>query len=418
VTAGAKERVDPRTAGEVGGAHALKTYPRLVCIDDFRSAARRRLPRGIFDFVDGAAGHEFTMRANEEAFRRYALVPRLLVDVSKRDLGVDVVGQRLAIPVLFGPSGMQRLVHRDGELAGARAAARHHAGYVLSVGASRTLEEVADAAPGAALWFQVYLWDTRRWTEDLLRRAKASGYRTLCVTVDSKAPGPRKYRDLRNGIAAAGPRIDARSALDALIRPGWLAGYLLAPPIRAVHLVDDSQTLGASLFKSPAVIQRRMSPSATWEDIHWLRRSWDGPLVVKGLMTVEDAAKAFDEGADAVVCSNHGGRILDGVRASLSALQPIAELATSRGKEVLVDGGIRTGADIVKALSMGARAVLIARPFWWGLAVGGEAGVSQVFEILTRELDSTMTMMGRATTRELGMDAVSELPVPFSPPSP
>jgi len=414
VTAAGTQRVDARPASAARARPALKTYARLVCVDDFRREASRRLPRGIFDFVDGAAGHEFTMRANEEAFRRYALVPRLLVDVSNRDLGVDVLGDRLDIPVLFGPSGMQRLVHRDGELAAVRAAARHGAGYVLSVGASRSLEDVASAGGGAVLWFQVYLWDTRRWTEDLLRRARAAGYRTLCVTIDSKAPGPRKYRDLRNGIAAAGPRIDARSAFEAVAHPRWLGGYLFAPPIRAVHLVDDAQTLGASLFKSPTVIQRRMSPAATWEDVRWLRRAWDGPLVVKGVMTVDDAGRAFDEGADALVCSNHGGRILDGVTSTLSALPPIAELAAKRRKDVLVDGGIRTGGDIVKALALGARAVLVARPFWWGLAVGGEAGVSQVFDILTRELDSTMTMIGRATVRELDANVVREMPVPFS----
>ena len=356
------------------------------------------------------------MRANEEAFRHVALVPRLLVDVSERDLGVDVLGSRLSIPVLLGPSGMQRLAHRDGELAAARAAARHGCGYVLSVGASHSLEEVAAAGEGGVKWFQVYLWDTRRWTEDLLARAKSAGYSALCVTVDSKAPGSRKYRDMRNGIGTSGPGISPSTAIDAMRRPAWLAGYLFTPPIRAVHLVDGNQRLGASLFKSPTVIQRRMSPSATWDDVRWLRHAWGGPLVVKGVTTADDATHAFDAGADALICSNHGGRVLDGVGASLNALPAIADVATRRRKQVLLDGGIRNGGDIVKALAFGAAAVLIARPFWWGLAVGGEAGVSQVLEILTRELDSTMTMMGRASPGELDASAVQQLAVPFSPP--
>jgi len=386
----------------------------LVCVADFRRAARRRLPTAIFDFVDGAAGHEHTMRGNEEAHRHYALRPRLLTDVSSLDPGVDLLGRRLEVPLLLGPSGMQRLVHPEGELAAVRAAARIGAGYVLSVGASRTLEEVADAGRGAVLWFQVYLWESRQWTEDLVRRARDAGYAALCVTVDSKAPGARKYRDLRNGLVA-GPRIDLRSSLDAVRRPRWLAGYLLSPPIRAVHLVEDDR-LGVSLFRSPAVIQRRMSPAATWDEIGWLRRAWDGPLVVKGVLTREDAREAFARGADAIICSNHGGRVLDGDPPTLLALPAVAEVADAAGRAVLVDGGIRTGADVVRAIALGAAACLVARPFWWGLAAGGEAGVHQVLDILRRELVSTMTMLGRPTLGDIDGSAVERMPFPFSSP--
>ncbi|TMC12777.1 MAG: alpha-hydroxy-acid oxidizing protein [Chloroflexi bacterium] len=386
----------------------------LVCVADFRRAARRRLPTAIFDFVDGAAGHELTMRGNEEAHRHYALRPRLLTDVSSLDPGLDLLGRRLEVPLLLGPSGMQRLVHPEGELAAVRAAARAGAGYVLSVGASRTLEEVADAGRGAVLWFQVYLWESRRWTEDLVRRARDAGYAALCVTVDSKAPGARKYRDLRNGLVA-GPRIDLRSSLDAVRRPRWLAGYLLSPPIRAVHLVEDDR-LGVSLFRSPAVIQRRMSPAATWDEIGWLRRAWDGPLVVKGVLTPEDAREAFARGADAIICSNHGGRVLDGDPPTLLALPAVAEVAAAAGRTVLVDGGIRTGADVVRAIALGAAACLVARPFWWGLAAGGEAGVHAVLDILRRELVSTMTMLGRPTLGDVDGSAVERMPFPFPSP--
>jgi L-lactate dehydrogenase (cytochrome) len=397
-------------------APPLKTFETLVCAEDFRRAARKRLPKAIFDFIDGAAGHEYTMRANEEAYRYYALRPRLLTDVSKRDLGTTLLGARLKIPLLLGPSGMQRLVHPDGELAAVRAAARLGAGYVLSVGASHTLEEVAEAGKGAVLWFQVYLWDSHDWTEVLLRRAKDAGYGTLCVTVDSKAPGSRKYRDIRNGLTTIPPRVDLRSSLDAARHPRWLAGYLLGKQIRAAHLVGDDRKIGVSLFKSPAIIQRRMDPRATWDEVRWLRGVWEGPLVVKGVLSADDARAAFDCGVDAVICSNHGGRVLDCDPATLVALPRIVEVAEAAGKQVLIDGGIRTGADMVRAIALGATACLVARPFWWGLAVGGESGVYQVVDILRRELDSTMIMLGRATVDDLDETAIERLPFPFSAP--
>ena len=388
---------------------ALKVRGDLVCLDDFRYAARRRLPRAIFDFVDGAAGHEQTMRANEEAYARFAFRPKLLTDVSKRDLGTTLLGSRIDVPILLGPSGMQRLVCREGELSAARAAKRMGTVFVLSIGSSRTLEEVADAAPGANLWLQVYLWNTRQWVEQVIRRADTAGYRALCVTIDSKAPGGRKYRDIRNGIL--NPRISVRSALDAVRHPAWVADFLLGPRIVGAHLLDDGGSqVKVSLFRSPAVIQRRMDPSATWDEIAWLRRIWQGPLVVKGILTAEDARLAIEHGADAIICSNHGGRVLDGDPPTLYALPRVAEVTARAGKEVLVDGGIRTGNDVAKALALGARACLIARPYWYGLAVGGEGGAHQVLDILKKELESTMTQLGRPTIAELDASAVEELP--------
>jgi L-lactate dehydrogenase (cytochrome) len=394
-----------------------KALERLVCLDDFRGAARKRLPKAIFDFIDGAAGHEYTMRANVEAYRAYALRPRLLTDVSKLQLGTTVLGRELKLPVLLGPSGMQRLVHPEGEVAAARAAAKSGAGYVLSVGASQSLEAVADAGRGGVLWFQVYLWESHDWTEALLKRAKSAGYDAVCVTIDSKSPGSRKYRDIRNGLTTMPPRVDFQSTVEAMRRPRWLARYLFNPPIRAVHMVEGNQNLGVSLFKSPAVIQRRMVPSATWNEVTWLREAWSGPLIVKGVLTPEDATNAFERGADAIICSNHGGRVLDGAPATLLALPNLVEVANRFGKEVLIDGGIRTGADVIKAIALGARACLVVRPFWWGLAVAGEEGVGQVLDILRLELESTMTMMGRRTLEELDRSAVEPLAVPFSSPA-
>ena len=378
---------------------------RLICVEDFQRAARRRLPRAISDFVDGGAGHEHTLRANEAAFQRYTFRPRLLTDVSSLDLSTSVLGDRVALPLLLGPSGMQRLVCREGERAAVRAAASHGAGYVLSVGSSIPLEEVAAAGRGALLWFQVYLWDSRSWAEAILERAAGAGYRALCVTVDSKAPGGRKYRDLRNGLSR--PGLDARALAQALRHPRWLAGFLAGGRVRAAHLAESGSV---SLFRAPAVIQRRMAPSATWDEVAWLRRRWRGPLVVKGVLRAEDAARAFDEGADAVVCSNHGGRLLDGVPASLMALPAIVEVARRAGREVYLDGGIRTGGDVVKALALGARACLVARPLWWGLAVAGEAGARQVLDVLKKEMESTMTLIGRPAVADLDESAVAACP--------
>lgn len=392
----------------------MTDFAKLVCIDDFRAAARRKMPKAIFDFVDGAAGHELTRESNEDAFRRYGLRPRLMTDISSRDYHTTVFGSRVAIPVLLGPSGMQRLGSREGEVDAARAAAKAGTVYVLSASSSRTMEEVAAAAPNGNRWFQLYLWDSRAWSESLVRRAADGGYSVLVVTVDSKAPGGRKYRDLRNGLLS--PHVYARTALDALRRPRWVKNFLLGPKIQGVHLPTDGPAATVTLFQSPTVIQKRMDPTATWDEISWLRRIWDGPLVVKGVMTPEDATSAFDHGADGVICSNHGGRVMDGVSSTLEALPRIVDVATARGRHVLLDGGVRTGVDVIKAVALGAQAVLIGRPLWWGLAVGGEDGVLQILNILRREIDSTMTQLGRSTMSQVNTDAIELLAIPLSDP--
>jgi len=376
-----------------------------VCVSDFRARAKRRLPRAIFDFVDGAAGHEVTARDNEAAFARYVFRPEVLTDVSSCSTTARVLGTPVDVPILFGPSGMQRIVTRHGELAAARAAARAGSIYVLSAAASTTLEDVAAGAPGGRKWFQAFLWNSHDWVTKLLARADEAGYEALCITVDTKTPGGRKYRDMRNGMSD--PRIDLRAAFDGVRHPRWLGGFVGGGRIRSAHLLDDVNNRGVSLFRSPGFLQRRMDPSATWDEIAWLRRAWAGPLVIKGIMTPEDAQRSIDAGVDGIICSNHGGRVLDGAPATLDALPPIVERARKAGKEVYIDGGIRTGGDVVKAIALGATATLIARPFWWGLAVDGEDGAARVVELLKDEMISTMVQIGRQTVGDIDRATVA-----------
>jgi isopentenyl diphosphate isomerase/L-lactate dehydrogenase-like FMN-dependent dehydrogenase len=384
-----------------------RLYGGLASVADYREAARRRLPRAIFDFIDGGAGHEVTLQANERAFARYAFYPRVLTDVSHIDLGTTVLGTRVDLPILLGPSGTQRLVNTAGETAVARAAGRFHTIYVLTVGSSRTIEEVAAAGQGATLWLQLYLWRDRDWAQRLLDRARASNFEALCVTVDIKSPGGPKYRDMRNGVARMPESLSVSTMLDSARHLRWLSHYMRGGPIRTVHILEEGK--GASVFRASKATWRRMDPGANWEEIRWLRRIWHGPLVVKGILTSEDAQLAFDSGADAVVCSNHGGRALDGNPATLHALPRVVEVAERMGKEVYMDGGIRTGGDAVKAIALGARACLIVRPFWWGLTLGGEAGVASILRMFKDELTSTMTLLGRPRLSDLDESCLEDL---------
>lgn len=386
---------------------ASRNYGSYASVADYRQAARKRLPRAIFDFVDGGAGHEYTLRANEQAFERYAFRPRVLTDVAGVDLGVSVLGKRCDLPLFLGPSGVQRLVSKEGEVDAARAAERAKTIYVLTVAGSRSIEEVADAAPSGRRWFQLYLWRDHDWAEKLLARAREASYEALCVTVDIKSPGGPRYRDIRNGIARMPDSVGIRTIWDSARHLRWLSGFIRGGPIRNPHITEGGKP--GTMFNAPKAIRTRMAPSADWNEIDWLRRVWDGPLIVKGIMAAEDASLAYDRGADAVICSNHGGRALDGSPASLHVLPRVVEVAQQRGKEVYFDGGIRTGGDAIKAMALGANACLIARPFWWGMAVGGERGVTDVLRILTDEMMSGLILLGRPRLADVGLDCIEDL---------
>ena len=365
--------------------------------DDFRRLARRRLPRLVYDFVDGGADGEVTLRANHEAFDRVQLMANPLVDVSERDPGVTVLGRRLEVPFICGPAGLARLVHRRGELAAARAAAAAGTVFVISTASSYSIEDIAAVSDGP-LWFQLYLWRSPDVVARLVDRAAAAGCEALVLTVDVPVIGKRE-RDLRNGMMIP-PRIGAAQALEAIGRPRWLWHLAAGPPVEFGSLVEEVPP-NTDMASMAAYLDRELTDlSKTWDDVAPLRERWDGPLLIKGVMNAADARRCVEQGADAVVVSNHGGRQLDGLPAALDVLGEItAEIGGEA--EVILDGGVRRGADLVKARALGATAAMGGRAWFWSLAAGGEEGVANMLGILRADVERTLALLGRNTYEEI-----------------
>ncbi|MGH8987584.1 MAG: alpha-hydroxy acid oxidase [Acidimicrobiales bacterium] len=369
---------------------------RLHSVRDARRAARRRLPAVVFDYVDGAADDEVTMRRNEDAFAAVTLAPRMASGKVEPHLAVNVLGRSIDFPVLLAPCGLVRLLHTDGPSGVARAAASRGTVSVLSTVAGRSVEVVADESK-APLWFQVYSAAGLSEADALSDRAAAAGVEVLVVTVDTPALGNRE-RDVGHGVAPP-LRVDAHNAvplgMQVFSRPRW-AAQLAATGIRLSKRGAGPAGSGGGLLSSVA------SPFS-WGDVAHLRSRWQGPFVVKGVLSGADARRAVDCGADAVVVSNHGGRQLDGAPATLQAL-PHVVAAVGADAEVLVDGGIRRGSHVVAALALGARAALIGRPYLFGLAAAGEPGVVRILDVLRAEMRRTMVLMGCASVDLLSPD--------------
>ena len=385
------------------GAGAARRLARAGSVAEVREAARRALPRVIFDFVDGAAGDEFTARRNEADLADVEFVPRALAGLEGADLSTTVLGRRVSLPVLGAPTGLCGLVHGDGEVALARGL--HAAGsiYALAAMASYSIEEVAAAAPGP-LWFQSYLWRDRGLVRELISRAHAAGYEALVVTVDVPRAATRD-RDRRNGFGLP-PRVSLRTVADGALRPAWTWRFLREPRITAASVAASGPLGEGGSVSIPAYVDRQFDPAAAWEDLEALRSEWRRPLVVKGVLTTADARRAVDAGADAVVVSNHGGRQLDHAPSSIRALPAVAEAVGDRA-EVLMDGGVRRGADVVKALALGARAVLVGRPIVFGLGAGGEPGVRRTLEVLEQEVRAAMALLGCGSVGQLDASFVA-----------
>jgi len=372
--------------------------PRVVNIEDLRLLARRRLPKVVFDYLEGGAEGEVTLRENRRAFDAVTFRPHHAVSVSGVDLRTAVLGSELAFPVLLAPVGYSRLMHPAGERAAAGAAGAAGVAYILSTMSGHKLEEVKAASSGP-VWYQLYLIGGRDAAEAAIARARAAGYAALVVTIDTPVAGLRE-RDVRNGVAEllAGSLIAKLPFLPQLLaRPAWLASFLRDGGVPALPNVVAPGQGPMPLVDVTTALARA---AVTWEDLRWLRDAWHGPIVVKGVLTGDDACRAVDAGAAAVVVSNHGGRQLDGVPASLRVL-PEVVTAVGGQAEVLMDGGIRRGSDIVKAICLGARAVLVGRAYAYGLAAAGEAGVTRALDILRADMERTLKLLGCAAISQL-----------------
>lgn len=370
---------------------------KAASVADLRRIAKRRVPRGVFDYIDGAAEDERTMAANRIALDRIGFDPRVLVDVSDIDTSSTLLGRQLKLPLVLAPTGFTRIADPAGELAVARAADRAGLPYTLSTLSTRSIEEVAAVSNGAK-WFQVYVWRDRGLVLDMVQRAKAAGYEALMVTVDTPVLG-RRERDVRRGFSLP-PKVGLGTLIDGAIHPGWTWDFVRAEPILFANVATSSAASsdGAAGDGSTAVslstyVNSQFDPSLQWRDLDWLRGHWDGPIIVKGIQSVADAERTVAAGAEGLVISNHGGRQLDGAPATADLIAPIAD-AVGGQIVVVVDGGIRRGSDVVKAVALGADACMIGRAYLYGLAAAGERGVAHVLDLFDTDVRRTMALIG------------------------
>ena len=360
-----------------------------------RALAKKRLPRMLFDMVDGAAGDELTVKRNVEAIAEIRFVPKVLSGAATRDQSVEIFGHRLPSPVIIGPTGLAGLLYPHAELEAARAAARFGTIYTTSHASTSTIEEIVAETPGPK-WMQVFLYKDRALTAEFVARAKAAGYAGLVLTVDNQVMAVRD-RDARNGLMFP-MQLRARGLLDLASHPGWLLRMRKAPN---PTFVNYGARTSAGAFGP--VMADQLDPSVSWKEVEWVRSLWDGPMILKGILHPDEAQLAHKIGIEGLVVSNHGGRQLDGAISAIEALRPIVE-AVGNDMVVIVDGGFRRGADVVKAIALGAKAVIIGRPQLWGVVCGGEEGVHWVLEIFRREIDRTLALGSWDGLDKLGID--------------
>ena len=364
---------------------------RAANIADLRAIARRRTPRAVFDYTDGAADGELSLNRAKAAFARVEFHPAVLHDVSVVDTSREMLGRRAALPFAFAPTGFTRMMNAAGERAVVAVAADVNLPYTLSTMGTTTIENVAAAAPDARKWFQLYLWRDRAPAKDLVQRAADAGYDTLMLTVDTPVGGAR-LRDVRNGLTVP-PALSLRTFLDGAMHPNWWFDLFTTEPLTFASLESTDGTVAE-------LINRVFDPALTMADVEWLRETWPGKLMIKGIQSVEDARRVVDAGADAVLLSNHGGRQLDRAPVPLELVEPTVQEVGDRA-EVFVDTGITNGADIVAAVALGARAALVGRAYLYGLMAGGQRGVAKAVEILTGEITRTMQLIGVNSVDEL-----------------
>ena len=381
-----------------------KTLSRCHSLADLRRAAKRRLPKAVFGYLDGAAEDEVTLHRNQADFGRYELLPHFLVDVGNIDLSTRALGADLDLPFMLAPTGMSRLFHSSGEKSVARAA--HKAGtlYSLSSVSTVSIEDVARVSAGPKM-LQLYVWRDRGILKDFIQRAKAAGYTALCLTVDLPQAGQRE-RDLKNGFTVP-PQIRLSNILDTMLRPAWLLDFLTSPRMKLENVQTHTHA-AQNLFSVIDYTTAQFDPTLTWDDMAWMVDEWGGPFAIKGILTVDDARRAVETGVSAVILSNHGGRQLDHAPSPISVLPEVVQ-ALGDEVEIILDGGIRRGTDVIKALCLGAHAVMVGRAYLFGLGAGGEAGVARALALLSAEIRRNMALLGCPSVRQLGHQYVREI---------
>jgi len=373
--------------------------PVITCIEDLRALARKRVPRMFLDYLESGSWTESTLRANIADFQAIRLRQRVAVDLGQRSIRGTMIGQEVAMPVALAPIGMCGMMHADGEIAAARAAADFGVPFTLSTMSICSIEDVA-AATARPFWFQLYVMRDREFVASLIERARAARCSALVLTLDLQILGQR-HRDIKNGLSAP-PRPTFGNLVNLATKPRWILGMSgtkrrhFGNIVGHAKGVDDTSSLADWTM-------HQFDPALDWDDVAWIKQRWGGKLVLKGIMDAEDAKRARDSGADALIVSNHGGRQLDGAPASISALPAIAD-AVGPGIEVWMDGGIRSGQDVLKAVALGAKGTMIGRAFVYGLGAMGQAGVAKALELIARELDLTMAFCGRTDLATVGRD--------------
>jgi len=374
----------------------------ITCIEDLRQRARRKIPKMFFDYSEAGSYAEETLRANRADLARIKLRQRVLVDVSRRDLATTIIGQTVPLPLALGPVALTGMQHRDGEIAACRAAQAAGIPFTLSTMSICSIEDVA-AAVDKPFWFQLYVMKDRGFVRALIERAAAAKCSALVLTIDLQVLGQR-HCDVRNGLSVP-PAIRLRNVLNIATKPGWALGMLMGKRKTFGNLAGYARS-GTNVSSLASWISTQFDPALSWKDVEWIRSLWPGKLILKGVLDADDARLAVKTGASALVVSNHGGRQLDGAPSSISALPKIAD-AVGGEIEVMFDGGIRSGQDLMRALALGARSCLIGRAYIYGLAAGGQNGVAQAIELIRKELDVTMALCGVNGVREIGRQVIA-----------
>jgi L-lactate dehydrogenase (cytochrome) len=365
---------------------------RALTIEDLRRVAKRRTPKAAFDYTDGAADGEVSLARARQAFADIEFHPAILRDVSSVDTSREVLGERVALPFGIAPTGFTRMMHAEGEVAGATAATAAGIPFALSTMGTTSIEDVAAADPGGRHWFQLYMWKDRERSMKLVDRAAAAGYDTLLVTVDVPVAGAR-LRDVRNGMTIP-PTLTPRTVVNAIPRPAWWINFLTTEPLAFASLDSWSGTVAE-------LLDTMFDPTVTYDDLAWIREQWPGKVVVKGVQSVADATRLADAGVDAVLLSNHGGRQLDRAPVPFHLLPQVVKEVGGSGVEVHLDTGIMSGQDIVAAIAHGAHFTLVGRAYLYGLMAGGREGVDRAIEILRGQVERTMRLLGVTSLDEL-----------------